>query len=113
MAMTGHTQDIDAAFDQWEQERVALSDIFNQNQELEKLVKRMQVNWEIIRGRLWGKYQITAETTVPDLTTRAQKDIIEAAIKLDIWHDDALLSAENQEAVDQYKQLVMKLEAKP
>ena len=109
MEFTGHTDDIDAAFDQWEEERKALSSFFDQNEECEKLIQTMKVNWSRIRLRLWGDGPITKES-IPTLPSSVAglKDIIQVAIKLDIWHDDVLLAEDHQKEVNEYKQIAMK-----
>jgi hypothetical protein len=103
------TDDIDAAFDQWEEERKALSSFFNQNEEYEKLIARLKSQWSIIRLRLWGNGPITTDS-VPALPSSPGKikDIIQAALKLDIWHDDVLLAENHQKEVNEYKQIAMK-----
>lgn len=59
MEMTGHTEDIREAFEQWQREREALGEFFQLVQHQEGLIFQFQKWWHLIRIAIWNKEPIS------------------------------------------------------
>jgi hypothetical protein len=108
MEMTGHTDDIQEAFQQWQREREALIDFFELVQHQEGLIFQLQKYWHMIRVAFWSKEPI------PDLSpidskhwTRIKWERVgEAARRLDEWGGKSEIASETkQRLTNQYLDL--------
>jgi len=90
MEMTGTTPDILEAFEQWEQERQALSEFYEISTRQQEMVTEIKLWWRVIRKAFWGKELISAETGRVPFETREIAGMLNAARKMETWCEDAL-----------------------
>lgn len=108
LKMTGHTDDIGEAFEQWDNERSALVETFALALEQEKLLKKLEENWGIIRRVLYGNaapLDVSKYPSLPDENSLAR--FVVAVRYLDHWKEEVGEAESEKVRVETYYQPVL------